>query len=100
MPRGCVSGESFAGGAVRITPELQLWQAALLGCGVVTGMGAVRNSAGVKPGDSVAVLGCGGVGLQVIAARTPGFAGADLPRVFAVPEALEVSVPFAPTCVR
>jgi S-(hydroxymethyl)glutathione dehydrogenase / alcohol dehydrogenase len=57
-----------AGGAVPIPKELPLWQAALLGCGVVTGMGAVRNVARVQPGDSVAVFGCGGVGLQVIAA--------------------------------
>src|SRR5205814_199206 len=56
-----------AAGAVPIPQELPLWQAALLGCGVVTGMGAVRNVAQVKPGDSVAVFGCGGVGLQVIA---------------------------------
>ncbi|MGH3064889.1 MAG: zinc-binding dehydrogenase, partial [Gaiellaceae bacterium] len=57
-----------AGGAVGIPTELPLWQAALLGCGVVTGMGAVRNVAKVRPGQSVAVVGCGGVGLQVIAA--------------------------------
>lgn len=57
-----------AGGAVRIPTELPLWQAALLGCGVVTGMGAVRNVAKVQAGQSVAVVGCGGVGLQVIAA--------------------------------
>jgi len=57
-----------AGGAVRIPAELPLWQAALLGCGVVTGMGAVRNVARVLPGQSVAVIGSGGVGLQVIAA--------------------------------
>ncbi|HEU0335559.1 MAG TPA: Zn-dependent alcohol dehydrogenase [Gaiellaceae bacterium] len=57
-----------AGGAVPIPPELPLWQAALLGCGVVTAMGAVRNVARVQPGDSVAVFGCGGVGLQVVAA--------------------------------
>src|SRR5262249_54798435 len=57
-----------AGGAVRIPETLPLWQAALLGCGVVTGAGAVRNVANVQPGDSVAVIGCGGVGLQVIAA--------------------------------
>ncbi|HEU5263147.1 MAG TPA: alcohol dehydrogenase catalytic domain-containing protein [Gaiellaceae bacterium] len=57
-----------AGGAVRIPTELPLWQAALLGCGVVTGMGAVRNVAKVQPSQSVAVIGCGGVGLQVIAA--------------------------------
>jgi len=63
------------GGAVPITSELPLWQAALLGCGVVTGMGAVRNVARVQPGDAVAVFGCGGVGLQVIAAAR--LAGAD-----------------------
>lgn len=57
-----------AGGAVRIPEELPLWQAALLGCGVVTGAGAVANVAKVRAGDAVAVLGCGGVGLQVIAA--------------------------------
>jgi len=57
-----------AGGAVPIPPELPLWQAALLGCGVVTGMGAVRNAARLQPGDSAAVVGCGGVGLQVLAA--------------------------------
>ena len=62
-----------AGGAVPIPTELPLWQAALLGCGVVTGIGAVRNVARVQPGESVAVLGCGGVGLQVIAgARLAG----------------------------
>jgi Zn-dependent alcohol dehydrogenase len=64
-----------AGGAVPIPRELPLWQAALLGCGVVTGMGAVRNAAGVGPGDSVAVIGCGGVGLQVVAAARLAGAG-------------------------
>jgi Zn-dependent alcohol dehydrogenase len=62
-----------AAGAVKIPAELPLWQAALLGCGVVTGIGAVRNAARVEAGDSVAVIGCGGVGLQVIAgARLAG----------------------------
>jgi S-(hydroxymethyl)glutathione dehydrogenase/alcohol dehydrogenase len=64
-----------AGGAVPLPRELPLWQAALLGCGVVTGMGAVRNAAGVRPGDSVAVIGCGGVGLQVVAAARLAGAG-------------------------
>jgi S-(hydroxymethyl)glutathione dehydrogenase/alcohol dehydrogenase len=45
---------------------LPLWQAALIGCAVVTGVGAVRNAARVTSGDSVCVVGCGGVGLQVI----------------------------------
>ena len=64
-----------AAGAVRIPSELPLWQAALLGCGVVTGVGAVRNAARVAPGESVCVIGCGGVGLQVVAgARLAGAA--------------------------
>jgi len=57
-----------AGTAVPVPAALPLWQAALLGCAVVTGHGAVRHAARVQPGDSVAVVGCGGVGLQVIAA--------------------------------
>jgi S-(hydroxymethyl)glutathione dehydrogenase / alcohol dehydrogenase len=54
--------------AVAIDRELPLWQAALLGCGVVTGTGAVRNVARVAPGDTVCVIGVGGVGMQVVAA--------------------------------
>jgi S-(hydroxymethyl)glutathione dehydrogenase/alcohol dehydrogenase len=55
-------------GAVPLPPGLPLWQAALLGCGVMTGFGAVRNVGHVGTGESVAVIGCGGVGLQVVAA--------------------------------
>ncbi|MEO5632310.1 Zn-dependent alcohol dehydrogenase [Gaiella sp.] len=55
-------------GAVKLPPGLPLWQAALLGCGVMTGFGAVRNVGRVSAGESVAVIGCGGVGLQVVAA--------------------------------
>jgi Zn-dependent alcohol dehydrogenase len=64
-----------AASAVKIPAELPLWQAALLGCGVVTGIGAVRNAARVSAGESVCVVGCGGVGLQVIAGAR--LAGAD-----------------------
>jgi S-(hydroxymethyl)glutathione dehydrogenase / alcohol dehydrogenase len=61
-----------AAGAVPLPPSIPLWQAALLGCGVVTGVGAV-NRAGLRVGASVCVIGCGGVGLQVIAgARLAG----------------------------
>jgi S-(hydroxymethyl)glutathione dehydrogenase / alcohol dehydrogenase len=51
---------------VRIDTAFPLDLAALVGCGVVTGVGAVRNSAHVEAGASVAVIGCGGVGLAVI----------------------------------
>jgi S-(hydroxymethyl)glutathione dehydrogenase / alcohol dehydrogenase len=64
-----------AAGAVRLPRGLPLWQASLLGCGVVTAFGAVRNAARVQRGESAAVIGCGGVGLQVIAALR--LAGAD-----------------------
>ena len=64
-----------AASAVPIPPGLPLWQAALIGCGVVTGFGAVKNAARVQPGESVCVVGCGGVGLQVLAAAQ--LAGAD-----------------------
>ena len=57
-----------ASAAVPVPDDLPLWQAALLGCAVMTGFGAVRNAAKVQVGDTVAVVGCGGVGLQVVAA--------------------------------
>jgi len=51
---------------VGISDDLPLEAAAVLGCGVITGIGAVVNTAKVKPGSSVLVLGAGGVGLNVI----------------------------------
>ena len=52
--------------AVRIPDDLPLDVAALLGCAVLTGVGAALNTATIRPGDAVAVVGCGGVGLNVI----------------------------------
>jgi len=58
---------------IPIPPEMPLTAAALIGCGVVTGTGAVFNRAQVRLGDTVAVIGAGGVGLNVIqAARLVG----------------------------
>jgi len=51
---------------VKIDPEMPLDRAALLGCGATTGLGAAMNTAKVEPGTTVAVVGCGGVGLNVI----------------------------------
>jgi Zn-dependent alcohol dehydrogenase len=51
---------------VRIDPQIPLDRAALVGCAVTTGVGAVFNTAHVEPGSVVAVFGCGGVGLNVI----------------------------------
>jgi S-(hydroxymethyl)glutathione dehydrogenase / alcohol dehydrogenase len=51
---------------VPLPPEVPLEIAALIGCAVTTGVGAVLNTAKVKPGSSVAVFGAGGVGLNII----------------------------------
>jgi len=51
---------------VRVPDEIPFAQAALLGCGVVTGAGAVINTADVQAGDAVVVIGAGGVGLNAI----------------------------------
>ncbi|HEY3832038.1 MAG TPA: Zn-dependent alcohol dehydrogenase [Acidimicrobiia bacterium] len=53
---------------VKVRPEMPLDKAALLGCGVTTGVGAVINTAKVRPGETVAVIGCGGIGLNAIQA--------------------------------
>jgi len=52
--------------AIKVDPELALEEAALFGCAVLTGVGAVVNTAQVKAGTSVAVVGLGGVGLASI----------------------------------
>jgi len=51
---------------VKIDDDVPLDRAALIGCGVLTGVGAALNTASIEPGDTVAVIGCGGVGLNVI----------------------------------
>lgn len=62
-------------GAIRIDKDVPLDVASLLGCGVMTGVGAALNAAEVKPGSSVVVVGCGGVGVSVIqGARAAGAA--------------------------
>ena len=66
----CVVPES---GAVAIPKDMPFAQACILGCGVLTGVGAVIRKAKVQAGSSVAVLGCGALGLNVIqAARMVG----------------------------
>lgn len=63
------------GSVVKVETDLPDEQLALIGCGVTTGVGAALNTAQVKPGASVAVLGCGGVGQAVIqGARIAGAA--------------------------
>ena len=53
-------------GAIKVGPDAPLDKLALIGCCVTTGVGAAINTAKVEPGSSVAIFGCGGVGLSVI----------------------------------
>jgi NDMA-dependent alcohol dehydrogenase len=65
---------------VKIDKKIPLDRAALVGCAVTTGVGAVFNTARVEPGSTVAVFGCGGVGLNVI--QGAAIAGAE--RILAI----------------
>ena len=65
---------------VKIDKEFPLDKAALVGCGVTTGLGAVFTTARVEPGSTVVVIGCGGVGLNCV----QGAAIAGAARVIAV----------------
>jgi S-(hydroxymethyl)glutathione dehydrogenase/alcohol dehydrogenase len=64
-----------AGACVKLPEDIPLSEAALLGCAVLTGVGAIRNAAGVRPGESVVVIGLGGVGLSAV--QGARIAGAD-----------------------
>jgi S-(hydroxymethyl)glutathione dehydrogenase / alcohol dehydrogenase len=65
---------------VKINKEIPLDRAALVGCGVMTGVGAVFNAAKVEPGSTVAVIGCGGIGLSAV--NGAAIAGAE--RIIAI----------------
>jgi alcohol dehydrogenase len=76
--------------AVRVDPEVPAEIAALFGCAVLTGVGAVVNTANVRLGQSVAVFGLGGVGLAAVLGAVA--AGADpVVAVDRVPEKLELA---------
>ena len=64
-----------AAAAIRIDPRTPHDVAALLGCAATTGIGAVRNTAGVRAGESVVVVGLGGVGLSAVMAAADARAG-------------------------
>jgi S-(hydroxymethyl)glutathione dehydrogenase/alcohol dehydrogenase len=83
---------------VKIREDMPLDRAALIGCGVTTGVGAVLNTARVPAGSSVAVIGCGGVGLSAV----QGAAIAGAGRVIAidvVPSKLELALKLGATDV-
>jgi S-(hydroxymethyl)glutathione dehydrogenase/alcohol dehydrogenase len=82
----------------KIRDDMPLDKAALIGCGVTTGVGAVIHTAKVEPGATVAVIGCGGVGLSCI----NGAAIAGASRVIAVdmvPGKLDLARKFGATDV-
>ncbi|MBU8824196.1 zinc-binding dehydrogenase [Mycolicibacterium goodii] len=53
-------------GAIKVRKDAPLEDIAIVGCAIATGVGAVRNTARVEPGSTVAVIGCGGVGLACV----------------------------------
>ena len=82
--------------AIKIADDVPLDKACLVGCGVMTGVGAAINTVKVRPGDTVAVFGCGGVGLNVI----QGAALSGAARIIAVdlmPQKLELAKQFGAT---
>src|SRR3954447_1196199 len=83
-------------GAVKIPDDVDMKVAALIGCGVLTGVGAALNTANIRKGDTVAVVGCGGVGLNVI--QGAKIAGADeIIAVDMLPNKLDMAKQFGAT---
>lgn len=85
-------------GLVKIREDMPLDRAALIGCGVTTGVGSVFHTAGVEPGSTVAVIGCGGVGLSCINGAALAGAGKVI-AVDMVDSKLEMSKDFGATHV-
>jgi Zn-dependent alcohol dehydrogenase len=75
--------------AVKIDSELPFELAALFGCAVLTGAGAVINATDIEPGDTVAVFGLGGVGLAAVMAAID--AGAEVIAVDRIADKLELA---------
>src|SRR5260370_38213623 len=81
---------------VKIDSGVPFTSAALIGCGVLTGFGAAANTADLVKGDTVAVIGCGGVGLNAI--QGAKWKGAE--RIIAIDRfdsKLDVGKQFGPT---
>lgn len=80
----------------KVSRDIPFDRAALIGCGVTTGLGAVFNTARVEPGSTVAVFGCGAIGLNVIQGARLSGAG----RIVAVdvnPDKLKMATNFGAT---
>ena len=84
------------GSLVKVGKDVPLEKVCLVGCGVTTGVGAAVNTANVKEGSSVAVIGCGGVGLSIIqGARING--AKQIIAVDPVPEKRELAMSLGAT---
>jgi Zn-dependent alcohol dehydrogenase len=82
--------------AIPVDPDLPLTELALMGCAVMTGVGAALNTAAVRPGDTAAVVGCGGVGLNVVQGCAIGGAS-TIVAVDVVPAKLELALELGAT---
>ncbi len=83
-------------GVVKIPKEMPMAEAALIGCGVMTGVGAALYTAKLPGGSITAVIGCGGIGLNVIqGARLAG--ASEIFAIDVVPEKLEMAKRFGAT---
>ncbi|MFM7028570.1 MAG: Zn-dependent alcohol dehydrogenase [Chakrabartia sp.] len=83
---------------VKINPDMPLDRAAIIGCAVTTGAGTIFNACKITPGETVAVVGCGGVGLATINAAKIAGAG----RIIAadpIPEKRELALKLGATDV-
>lgn len=80
----------------KIRQDMPLDRAALIGCGVTTGVGAVIHTAAIEPGSTVAVIGCGGVGLSCVNGAELAGAGRVI-AIDTVPSKLELARKFGAT---
>ncbi|MGH0031479.1 MAG: Zn-dependent alcohol dehydrogenase [Myxococcota bacterium] len=81
---------------IKVENDIPLNVVSLIGCGVTTGVGAAINTANIKPGSSVLVIGCGGVGISAIqGARIAG--AAEIVAVDTVPGKLDMAKKFGAT---
>ncbi len=83
-------------GVVKIPADMPMAEAALIGCGVMTGVGAALYTAKVPGGASVAVIGCGGIGLNIIQGCRLAGAG-QIIAIDVVPSKLELATRFGAT---
>ena len=83
-------------GCVKVSKEIPFDRAALLGCAVVTGSGAIFHESKLRPGETVAVVGAGGIGLSAINSAKIAGAG-EIIAIDMIPEKLELAKKYGAT---